>query len=185
MLESISWSDFFGFVGLALAIYYPVTGLLLYGEEIKAKLIRPGPSAIEALKDKTHSESIEPNALMGAIVHEAQREEGGESIQSSDIEFRENSDPTDEIKPAGITVEQSLESTLTGILTEIKALAEVIPNNSKPELEEMFKTLLERYPQLISYKAVLSRFIIDTCQKYSAIPISLAEVWAWWPLKSN
>jgi hypothetical protein len=185
MLQSISWSEFFSFVGLSLAIYYPVTGLLLYGEEIKAKLIRPRPSVIEALDDKTHSESIEPNALMGAIVNESPLELDGESVQSSEIEFRENSDPADEIKPAGITVEQSLESTLTGILTEIKALAEVIPHNSKPELEEMFKTLLERYPQLISYRAVLSRFIIDTCQNYSAIPISLAEVWAWWPVKSN
>jgi hypothetical protein len=185
MFESISWSEFFGFVGLALAIYYPVTGLLLYGEEIKAKLIRPRPSVIKALEDAAHSESIESTTLMGAVVHENQPEHDGESVQSSEVEFRENSDPAEEIQPAKSTVEQSLESTLTGILAEIKALAEVIPNNSKPELEEMFKTLLERYPQLISYKDVLSRFIIDSCQEYSAIPIALDEVYAWWPVKSN
>jgi hypothetical protein len=185
MFESISWSEFFGFLGLALAIYYPVTGLLLYGEEIKAKFIRPRPSVIEALMYETHSESIESTKLMGGTVPESQRDDDGESVQSSEIEFRENSEPADEIKSAGNMVEQSLEATLTGILTEIKAIAEVIPHNSKPELEEMFKTLLERYPQLISYKGVLSRFILDSCQNYSAIPIALDEIDAWWPVKSN
>jgi hypothetical protein len=184
MLESISWSEFFGFVGLALAIYYPVASLLLYGEEIKAKISRRRLSIVEASEDGTQ-EPFVSSTLMGGIVQESPREDVGESVQSSEIKFRENSDPVEEIKPATTTVEQSLESTLTGILTEIKSLAEVIPNNSKPELEEMFKTLLERYPQLVSYKEVLSRFIIDSCQNYSAIPIALDEVYSWWPSKSN
>jgi hypothetical protein len=185
MFESISWSEFFSFVGIALAIYYPVAGLLLYGEEIKAKLIRPRPSVIEALEDKTHSESIESNTLMGAIVHEGPRDDDGESVQSSEIEFRENSNPADEIKPATSTAEQSLESTLTGIFAEIKALAEVVSSNSKEELAEMFKSLLERYPQLLSYKEVLSQFIINSCSQYSTYPIDLDEVNTWWPVKSN
>jgi hypothetical protein len=185
MFESISWSEFFSFVGLALAIYYPVTGLLLYGEEIKAKLTHPRPSIIEALEDAAHSESIESATLMGAIVHESPLDQDGESVQSSEIEFCENSNPAEEIKPAVRTVEQSLESTLTGIFTEINALAEVVSSNSKEELAEMFKSLLERYPQLISYKDTLSQFIINSCSQYSTYPIDLDEVNTWWPVKSK
>ena len=185
MFESISWSEFFSFAGIALAIYYPVAGLLLYGEEIKAKLIRPRPSVIEALEDAAHSESIESTTLMGAVVHESQPEHDGESVQSSEIEFLENSNPAEEIKPEVRAVEHSLESTLTGIFAEINALAEVVSSNSKEELAEMFKSLLERYPQLISYKDVLSQFIINSCSQYSNYPIDLDEVNTWWPVKSN
>jgi hypothetical protein len=180
MLESISWSEFFGFVGLALALYYVIAGLLLYGEEIKAKLIQRRPSIIRSSSDPRQKDTNESISLIGALAPQVEQTVLAQTVSSSEIEFRENSQ-LEAAEPLQTPVENSLATTLTGLFEDVNSVAEVITNNSKEELADMFRTLLERYPHLIGYRDSLSQFIVNTCSKYCSYSIELQEVNSWWP----
>jgi hypothetical protein len=180
MLDSISWSEFLGFTGAALAIYYAVAGLLLYGEEIKSKLLRWRPSIIDEVDEAVQIEPNESISLLGPVASELGPLDG-EVVQSSEIQFREHVETPDEVNPERPAIENSLATTITGMFNDVQAIAEVVSGNTKDELAEMFRTLLERYPQLLNYRDSLSQFIVNSCNKYATYPIGLDEVNSWWP----
>jgi hypothetical protein len=180
MLESISWSYFFGFVGLALALYYAIAGLLLYGDDIKAKLTQRRSSIVESSSYPVQPDINESISLIGGLAPQVEQTVQIQTVSSSEIEFRENSQP-EEVEPIQTPVENSLATTLTDLFVDVNDVAEVITNNSKEELADMFRTLLERYPHLIGYRDSLSQFIVNSCSKYCSYSIELDEVNSWWP----
>jgi hypothetical protein len=188
MLDTISWQDFFTVVGSLLTIYYVVAVLLLYSGEITNIFKQKRRSQLSLSDGDDHQDTIEHIDVLGQTKNESTVHLlYPDNVSSEELSFGSAIEDPEEIVVSenDTPVEQSLSNTITGLLAEIKVLAEVITDNSKEDLAQMFQALLERYPQLTSHQDSISQFIFNACSEQCTYAIEMSEVQSWWPGSRN
>ena len=183
MFDTISWQEFITTVALLAGSYYCVSAIILYRRELSAWL-----------KSGEHQDLV-PTAHPGTGRRE-DKDPSGDLMGKAQPDQWLNANENVELSEAGelrfgpSTREQETSEnamilgTVSDLLQEIRSLVEAVAgsNGGREEFVSMFRSLLERYPQLngTSYKDTINVFICDTCKEHSPFELELKEIRSWW-----
>lgn len=176
MFTSISWSEFFNAILIAIGAYYGISILLFYSRDILSRIKNQSES-----KDEPLFNLADRSNLMGKAKQDAPKKHQ-QIIDAQDL-------LVDAVSKTNEGLTQSEDALLIGsvsdLLHEAKVLSRVIHESggSREEGAPMFQSLLSNYQHLIGtkYQESISLFIQDQCKSQCAFEVSLDEVRMWWP----
>lgn len=190
MLQSISWSDFFIAIGIALVIYYAFGGLVLFRKEFINifKQRASNDSASDTQVDQNDSD--ESNDLLGTIRHAGsphERVPREEKVDADSINVSPLQEPEEAIELSKSSADDAVLTTVSVLLEEIRVLSASLSKNTKQEAILLFKTILARYRQLIGteYQDAVNLFIYNSCQEHCEFDLDQEEIETWWVQKQQ
>jgi hypothetical protein len=177
MFSSISWSEFFNTVVIAVGAYYVVSTLLFYSKD----LIERFKNRSATPEEQEHKPSSH-GSLMGEIKKDPPKKHQQEvSAQELVIEPSENSNGIHENSEDNLLI-----GSVSDLLHEAKVLARVVKesNGSKEDGSPMFQSLLSNYPHLVGtkYQDSISVYIHDQVKIECSFEVDLQEIRSWWPI---
>lgn len=186
MFNSISWPEFFLFIGFSALAYYCLATLLLFRLEILS-FLRANFSKSALAEDV--SEVPDPGAgIMGSVQPEEPVTPRTSLDSARELEvFPSNDDPEifSEVKQGPSAQDPALLiGSVADLLQEIKTLIELIAEYKSPKQEgtSLFQTLLLRYPHLwkSTYEEPVNLYIYETAKSRFHFELGLDEIRQWW-----
>lgn len=182
MLNSISWSEFLTVITLLIAVYYTVSSILFYRDEISNLFRKKNLTNNNKLST---DRVVADHPLMGTTKPEPPKVIRKQSVATEELLFAPqstNETPTPASDPIII-------GTIADLLQESKDLAKSIAETttSPEECVSLFQSLLDRYPQLnnATYKDAISISLFHTCKTELEIEYTLDQINAWWPNQTS
>lgn len=185
MFNAISWTDFLTTVAVLIAGYYAITILLLYANEIKSLFRRK--SLIETPED-IHSTAPLDRTILGGVSKESTLQDRSSFASADEFSFSESNHEVPEmltpVAKQPLSNHALIIGSVSDLLQEIKTLIQMVTEykSGKAESETLFRTLLQRYPQLktTEYRTAITQFIWETAQTQFPFALEQAEVEQWW-----
>jgi hypothetical protein len=181
MFTSISWEIFLTTVVVLLASYYLITALVFYRKEIVARITSRSQPGISAIADSSGKSNSTKN-VMGQVNKESESSHRFSIISADELSMEENSDEPDTITAYHVT--DPLISSMYDLLAEARALIQVIveQKSSADECEELFRSLMLRYPQLkqTDHRDGVAVYIAKASEKQLPYALSVEQVVQWW-----
>ncbi len=180
MFQSISWSEFLTTAGVGLALYYGVSSILLYSEEIKY-FFSNGFKQFPV----SNAADQQNGGMQHSVVGPAKngRAEKGESIL---LAGPEESQLPSEKSSAEIENTPKTDSLLVGSVAdlgqEIKTLCARLAQYDRNASIREFKSLLNKYSKIAStsYRSTINLLISETVKELTPHRFGLKEIDLWW-----
>lgn len=181
MLDSISWEQYLTVLALVVLLYYLISSLLLFSNELVSLFKQTSRRNVNRLNPTLDQTSSDHGDLLGIAKIDVPHEN---KISSEDIVPR----PQREIEEPVITPDAPSYSGLVvgsvaDILEEIKSLASGLAGSTHEEVAAMFRQLLSRHLNLVgtAYQESLNLVIVGELADKCSINLEPGEIATWWP----
>lgn len=176
MLYSISWSHFFIAAGIITAVYYAITFILLFSDEVKS-LMKGASKPVES----TGLESGSTN-LLGHAHPEPTRAIKEEFISSETLDVVRSDQPEDP-EFSSKSSDELLTGSVADLLDEIKLKLPGIAEWNKDEVFALIRELIMKYPMLKAtvYQESINHFIANKCSdhfEWTVEPEEIGKLWS-------
>lgn len=190
MFDSISWQDYFTTIAVAVAIYYAITGLLLFHKEISNIFKQKSSNETSYSRKSDQNDSNESNDLLGKVRYASRHEENvprEESANAEDLSIAQMSEEEDAITPARDPEEEAIINSVSDLHQEVKSLADILSDGSKEDAAPLFQALLSNYVHLAGtvYQDSINQFILNTCTEKCQFDLTSEEIRSWWTDNQN
>ena len=180
MFTSISWEIFLTTVVVIAASYYLITALVFYRKEIVARITsRPDP-VMPAISDSGIKSNAAKN-VMGQANKEPESTNRFSLISADELTVEENTEAPETI---AYHVRDPLISSMYDLLAESRTLIQSIVEQKSDanECEELFRSLLLRYPHLkqTDHRDGVAVYIAKASEKQLPFALNVTQVAQWW-----
>lgn len=186
MFNSISWEIFLTTIVVIVGGYYGISTLILYRRELVAWIRSCSKQSIMPAIAEAHSAGT--SSMMGSVNEESENlVHRFSTVDTAELTVGEDDVPDEPIRVHNLT--DPLIGVMYDLLSEARMLIRLIGGQKSglQECEELFRSLLLRYPQLrkTDHQGGVSLYIVQAFDSELHFSLTMDQVNGWWEEPAN